>query len=151
LYNPTQGLGKPLLDFNKDIIRREDIIKENLVINSTVILHRSLLELVKGFPESAELRALEDYALWLRVSSITDFSYSNEPLIIYNNDSAASVRSSSISNKYLQRFIVFKDYYTWVRKNNLRLNYRFRALYETVASGIMYILRRSIKKYILFY
>ena len=64
--NPTQGLGKPLLDFKKDIIRRGDTIKENLVINSTVVLHRSLLELVDGFPESVELKALEDYALWLK-------------------------------------------------------------------------------------
>jgi hypothetical protein len=82
------------------------------VICSSAIFHRALIEKVIGFPEAAELKALEDYALWLRVATCTDFAFVMAPLVIYSDNPEASIREH-ITDERAQRKSVFADFAPW--------------------------------------
>ncbi|MBI5966000.1 MAG: glycosyltransferase family 2 protein [Chloroflexi bacterium] len=95
------------------------LLRLNTVICSSALIHRSLLEKVKGFPESEELIAMEDYALWLRVAALTDFAYSPEPLLEYTDEPSQSIRRESITMQ-AQKRRVLHDFSVWTK--NARLN-----------------------------
>jgi glycosyltransferase involved in cell wall biosynthesis len=61
----------------------KDLIADNFVITSSVVLRRDLFDLAGGFPEDRELRGIEDYDLWLRIATATEFCYIPEELVIY--------------------------------------------------------------------
>ena len=63
-----EGDGPYLMETN-NVVTFDDLLKANQIICSSAMLHRSLFQLVVGFPENALLKALEDYALWLRVAT----------------------------------------------------------------------------------
>lgn len=71
-----------------------DLVNDNFVITSTVLVRRGLLEEVKGFCELPETFGVEDYDLWLRLSLRADIAYLPEPLAFYL-DQPGSVRSLS--------------------------------------------------------
>lgn len=75
----------------------KELLPVNRVICSSVLVKRSRLLQAGGFPEAPELKALEDYALWLRLCALTSFAYCAEPLVLYNDAPAASLRSGSMS------------------------------------------------------
>jgi len=88
------------------------LLTRNKVICSSALVHRSLLKTAEGFPESKDLTALEDYALWLRVSAMTDFDYIAEPLAAYRDDPAHSVRAVG-ADGWSQRITVLNDFLAW--------------------------------------
>lgn len=99
-----------MLTWNSDKLSFFNLIKQNSVICSSAIIHRSLLTHVIGFPECKGLTALEDYALWLRVATQTDFAFVREPLLIYSDDPETSIRNGggdflSQQNQVLRNFI----------------------------------------------
>lgn len=47
----------------------ESLMKENTITTTTVIVRRSAIDEVGGFSEDDDLRAVEDYELWLRIAS----------------------------------------------------------------------------------
>jgi teichuronic acid biosynthesis glycosyltransferase TuaG len=98
--------------FEKSIVTNEDLIKSNYVICSSAMVHRSVLDSSGGFPEDETLKALEDYALWLKISCYTDFDYIQEPLVLYNDEASESIRSQSEST-YRQRKKVYSYLTTW--------------------------------------
>jgi len=109
------------LTLEKDLISFDDLLEVNLVICSTVIFHNSLMTTIKNFPENKELRAIEDYAFWLRIASLTDLLYLNTPLIKYCNNPAESIRRYDTGRSLLtQKRIVFRDYLDWARANNIQ-------------------------------
>ena len=55
-----------LLHYGEDF---ESLLKNNSISTSTVIVRRDSLNELDGFDESDELRGVEDYQLWLRVSA----------------------------------------------------------------------------------
>lgn len=83
----------------------------NMVICSSALIHRSLLQDITGFPENEDLRAVEDYALWLKVASITDFAAVDEPLLIYLDAAQVSIRR--FSHPWRQRRNVLLNYLRW--------------------------------------
>jgi glycosyltransferase involved in cell wall biosynthesis len=97
----------------------KQLLRTNLVICSSAIFHRSLLEKVKGFPEVETLLALEDYALWLRIAVFTNFGYIPEPLLEYIDEPSQSIRNKEITERE-QRLRVFQDFSAWAR--NARVN-----------------------------
>ena len=60
-----------------------DLLRDNKVIASSVLAERSLLLDVGTFSSGHHVRAVEDYATWLRCSSITKISYLQLPLVYY--------------------------------------------------------------------
>lgn len=110
---PGEGLKGDYLAWERELVTFDDLLQVNQVICSSAVVHRSLFEKLEGFPEQAELKALEDYALWLRVATLTDFAYATEPLLLYRDEAATSVRSKGM-DLWSQRRAVFADFEAWL-------------------------------------
>jgi hypothetical protein len=68
---------------NKPVLR-DLIVKGNCIINSSVIIRKSLLVHVNGMAERRDLITAEDYHCWLKVAELTNnFFYLNKSLGIY--------------------------------------------------------------------
>lgn len=77
-----------------------DLLQDNFIITSTAVVRRSLLEQTGLFDEQPELRALEDYDLWLRLAAISKVIYLFESLAVYRDTTASSIRSQRPSDRY---------------------------------------------------
>src|SRR5262245_42892691 len=93
-----------------------ELLEGNRVICSSALIHKSLLANAEGFPEAAILKALEDYALWLRVACFTQFAHLAEPLVLYRDEPVASVRADGLDAK-AQRVEVVADFLAWCRRH----------------------------------
>jgi len=109
---PGQGKGSPYFQDMKGPFRLAELLPVNRVICSSVLVKREVLHRTGGFPETVALRALEDYALWLRVAAFTPFSYCPEPLVRYIDAPAGSLRSTAV-NIDVQRDAVLSDLRAW--------------------------------------
>ncbi len=116
--NNNQELGLMHNVLLPSVLEWKDILPANWVICSSAVVHRSIMQQVGGFPESPHLKALEDYACWLRVASFTSFVYINQPLVRYKDAPTQSIRSADV-DKWSQREKVFDDYYRWSLDHNV--------------------------------
>jgi glycosyltransferase involved in cell wall biosynthesis len=96
-------------------INFSNLISVNTIITSTVILHRSLLDRVGLFSESNMVRGIEDYDLWLRVTTFSSFLYLPEPLAQYRDDVAFSARAHG-GSQFGQKLRSFINYSNWIIK-----------------------------------
>lgn len=92
----------------------DELLPVNRVICSSVLVRRDLVLRAGGFPEAPALRALEDYALWLRLCLFTRFAYCPEALVDYTDAPAASVRRDPVPVD-AQRDAVLSDLWQWGR------------------------------------
>ena len=122
---PEKGAQGDYLAFAGDRIGFDDLLAVNRVICSSAIIHRTVFAAVAGFPEAAALKALEDYALWLRVATVTDFGYCSAPLLVYRDDSGNSVRREGVT-VWQQRKAVFADFLAWGENNNVAATFLTR-------------------------
>lgn len=84
------------------------LIKNNIVITSSVIVKKDLLMSLGGFPEDKIFRSIEDYGLWLGVSLKSPLYYFNRPLLIYS-DNGESIRAEINKTDYLIGIIKILD------------------------------------------
>lgn len=110
---PGQGIIGYYLDFPGDTVTFADLLKDNRIINSSVLMKADLFAGVRGFPEGDAFIGCEDYALWLRVASYGPFAYLPEPLVVYRDDAAASVRALSPLRGLKQQRAIFGNYLMW--------------------------------------
>jgi len=108
-------------------IKFSDIILSNHVICSSSIIHSSLVGIIEGFPENENLMAMEDYALWLRVATQTDFYYINEPLVKYRDAPELSIRAKGLDT-WQQRKIIFGNLLNWMEKNKTKISNKDAAI-----------------------
>lgn len=80
----------------------QSLLKENFIINSSVLTRRSVLQAEHGFCEDPVLRAMEDYHLWLRINLKHKTVYINELLTVYNDVPSESLRSEQKMLTYWQ-------------------------------------------------
>lgn len=92
------------------------LLTVNTIITSTVILHKSLLDRVGLFSESNMVRGIEDYDLWLRISTFSSFLYLPEPLVQYRDDAAFSARAHG-GSQFGQKIRGFINYSNWIIKS----------------------------------
>lgn len=97
------------------------LLQTNFVICSSVLVSKELLLKVGGFPEDESLRAVEDYALWLRIATLTDFVYNPEALTVYLDDSNNSIREGS--KEFVQKENVMKNLYEWYAQEKSTLHH----------------------------
>lgn len=118
---PNRGIVGNVLNGgdSTSFIRFWDLLTTNTVICSSALIHRSVLEVAERFPENVDLRGLEDYALWLRVSTQTDFAYVPRPQLIYYDDPDNSVRRFSPSI-WVQRRRVYGNTIWWIMSDKRR-------------------------------
>ena len=74
------------------------LLAGNIVVCSSAVIHRSLVAVVEGFPETA-VKVPEDYGLWLRISTLTEFDYLAEPLVLYRDQPADSIRAHDLDGR----------------------------------------------------
>lgn len=101
------------LEFDNTILYFEDLLKTNYVICSSMMVHRSVFDIVNGFPEKIEFVAIEDYCLWLKVATVTPIAYVNKPLVNYLDNPNVSIRANDKSVS-IQRKLIFKELISWL-------------------------------------
>ena len=103
-----------LLQYPKPAICFSDLLRENFVVCSSMMVNKELLEDASRFPEDPSLVAIEDYALWLRVAIFTNIAFLQEPLLNYNDDPQNSLRRESLT-LFQQRKRILNDLLSWGR------------------------------------
>jgi hypothetical protein len=115
--DPLSGESGYLLSELKEKLSFKDLITENQVITSSVLVRRKIIDQVGGFPEGPDLRVGEDYALWLRMAYYTPLAAIDEPLVKYTDDPKNSVRKYSPSARR-QRIGALKNFLKSQRTND---------------------------------
>lgn len=110
---PGEGARGSLLAGRPARLCFHDLVRENQVVCSAAMFHCSLISKVGGFPEQPALRAIEDYALWLRVATYTDFAFVAAPLLAYTDDPTSSILRDDARDALFQREEVCRDYLAW--------------------------------------
>lgn len=112
-YLPNdKAQAKNLLQWNQTTISLKDLATYNKIVCSSVLIRRELLEKAGGFPETQQLRTSQDYALWLRVATLTAFAYVNTPLVAYYDNPSESVRAFR-PKSLVQRKRVVSSFLAW--------------------------------------
>jgi glycosyltransferase involved in cell wall biosynthesis len=110
----------PYLVHNNNNITFSDLLNSNLNICSSVLISKKLLDDISLFPEEPEYKAIEDYMLWLRISTQTDFAYIKEPLLKYFDNPNSSVRTY-YKDIWEVKKVVFTGFLQWLEKNEIVL------------------------------
>jgi len=128
-YVPLQGhLGAYYKHNIGEILSFTELIHNNYVICSSVLIKTDIVDMCKGFPENKTLIALEDYALWLRTATFTNFAYVDEPQLIYSDKPEASLRAYNPSSIWEQRINVLTSFISWAQETNDRSNKQYLTL-----------------------
>ncbi len=91
------------------------MLSTNQVVCSSVLVKKEAVIKAGLFPESPHLRALEDYALWLRMSVLCKFRYLDACLVNYNDEVSTGIRKDSLSTAQQMR-LIRNDFVTWYEK-----------------------------------
>lgn len=86
------------------------LLEENVVITSSVLVNRSLLGVIGAFSTQPGCRSVEDYELWLRVATRAPIHYLDDPVVIYQDDTADSVRRGDTPSFHWQAHLTALDY-----------------------------------------
>lgn len=125
-FIPGKGIEGVLLPSGAEMVTFQDLLQVNHVICSSAMIHKSIFATVIGFPEAPQLKASEDYALWLRVATQTDFVFVSEPLVNYTDDPINSVRNAE-TNVWRLRKNVMGDFILWGQSNHISDEYLRKA------------------------
>jgi glycosyltransferase involved in cell wall biosynthesis/predicted SAM-dependent methyltransferase len=95
------------------------LLEDNFIITSTALIRRSLLTQTGLFCEDPRVRTTEDYDLWLRVAAASEIAYLPEPLAIYRDDPALSIRGQQSKTDYLRSMVaVFRRLQQYLRNTD---------------------------------
>ena len=128
VYKNKKIIGKYFNNKSRKL-RKSNILIDNNIINSSVLVKSNILKAVGGFIESNSVIGLEDHVTWTRLINEGDFYFMQECLLGYTNS------SSSIS-----LLVTKKKLSTTRRIINDELNLTNRIFY---ASNVLH---RKIKK-----
>jgi teichuronic acid biosynthesis glycosyltransferase TuaG len=85
----------------------EGLLHDNVIVCSSVMVSREVWLRTQGFPETREMSAVEDYVCWLQCLLYTDACIVGEPLVVYSDTPATSLRSRGVQTLWGQRALVF--------------------------------------------
>ena len=89
----------------------EDLISENFVINSSMVVNLEFLKMIGDYASSSLVKSVEDYATWLRLLTFGTIAYINEPLVHYSDtDKLSSIRASFQTDP---RHKAIEDFILW--------------------------------------
>jgi hypothetical protein len=95
------------------------LLEDNFIITSTVLIRRSLLTQTGLFCEDPRVRTTEDYALWLRVAAASEIAYLPDSLAIYRDESASSICGQQSKTDYLRSMVtVFRRLQQYLRNSD---------------------------------
>ncbi len=108
-------------DFKNDLVTFNDFLIGNYVICSSVLISKEFVLNTSFFPEEKKFIAIEDYALWLRLSVSSNFVFLNEALVNYSDSSETSIRTKYTDNWIILE-IIFSDFKKWIKKSKFKLS-----------------------------
>lgn len=109
-----------------------ELLATNWLLNSSVIVKRELFASKTAYATSARLRAVEDYATWLRLATICDFCGVDEPLTYYR-DHSGSIKSEDASDP---RIHAIADFIRWAHTSNAEENRKMRKFIQKAIKSI---------------
>lgn len=117
-YIPSQEYsGEYVDDIFEDRISFPLLLKDNCIICSSVLVKKELVEKSNYFPEDRTLKVGEDYALWLRIATLTDFAFVSEPLLIYRDEPQNSIRAFCLPYWDLKANVL-KSFISWAENES---------------------------------
>lgn len=118
--------GKPsgsIVSHSGNTITLIDLMRQNSVVCSSVLVKKELLMDISLFPEEKELVSLEDHALWVRLATKTPFIFVDQDLVRYTDSASTSIRqgydgldSWSVFQK------VFRNFSEWCISKRISLS-----------------------------
>lgn len=105
-----------LIKYNKKTLGIFDLLNDNKVITSSCMVSKNIIDRLGGFPTNTSFKAIEDYFLWLKVASKTDFLFINKPLVEYDSNASDSIRKNVVGGE-IQRRMVLVEFLKWSFKN----------------------------------
>jgi glycosyltransferase involved in cell wall biosynthesis len=93
------------------ILQFDVLVKTNWIVNSSVMARRQLLVDRASYANGSRVRAVEDFATWLRVASFTELHGVDLPLTFYREDDN-SIRKDDVADP---RIHAFADYLIWLQ------------------------------------
>jgi glycosyltransferase involved in cell wall biosynthesis len=103
------------------------LLVTNFISYSSVLASKKAILKANGFIELAEFKAVEDYHLWLKMSSIGSIVFLNDPLLLYR------VHSSNISKSLVDGTKKVIDVY-----KDIFRHYRFSIFLKALAYTTVY-------------
>lgn len=112
-YREVDGIIKGLMiSGGTGTLHFSDLVRDNKVICSSVLVDRSVLHQTGGFPEHPALRVGEDLCLWLKISRLAPIAYADEAFIVYKDAPTTSVRSHG-PTAAVQRQRAYQSFVAW--------------------------------------
>jgi len=102
------------------------LLKRNILICSSVMVRKDILEKVGGFPDSIFAIGNEDYVAWLKISTLTKWDLYNHKSVSYGNNSEDSLSKSKSLQSYFTREVALLNFADWKIKTTNRLSLRLR-------------------------
>lgn len=110
--NINSPMAEHLISWDRGELTFYDLLMNNRVVCSSMLISRKVLDITGGFPEERSFKVGEDYSLWLKVSQLTSIVYLDSPLVVYKDDPKNSIRAKGPSIA-TQRRRVFSNYLIW--------------------------------------
>ena len=110
------------LDYKKTEITTLDLMLQNSIICSSALVNKELVLETSMFPEDKKFIAIEDYCLWLRISTKTKFLFINENLVKYSDNAETSIRSTNTKDVWDTYSLIFNDFKEWLTQKKISLS-----------------------------
>ena len=96
------------------LLKFRELVRTNWIVNSSVLVRRDFLVETTGYAKSSRVRAVEDFATWLRAASFINLYGLDLPLTYYRV-SDSSIRQNDTQDP---RIHAFADYLIWLKTHN---------------------------------
>lgn len=93
----------------RGVISMTEMLAENRMITSSVMVRKHLLLEAGGFPEHPSFKAIEDYAAWLTVFCRSSGYYIPEPLVVYRDAPTQGIRATQTTKGHYEGMLAIAD------------------------------------------
>lgn len=112
------------------------LLRDNLIINSSVLVRRSALESIGLYASSKLSKGAEDFATWLRLATLYKFCGTSIPLLMYCvQESSFSTRSSPSA-----KINAIIDWLVWLIRANIQAKKKLQSFFL----GSLFLVRESM-------
>jgi teichuronic acid biosynthesis glycosyltransferase TuaG len=111
-------------DLSDNLYTFQHFFNYNPVICSSVLISKKVMDDLSYFPEQMTFKAIEDYALWIRISTKFDFYYLDKPLLNYRDEEISDSIRKNFSSIEEIRKVIFPDLKRWLGERKISLSSR---------------------------
>jgi glycosyltransferase involved in cell wall biosynthesis len=113
-------------------IEKNDLLADNKVINSSVLIRRKIFDLCGEYEASFQTRGVEDYCMWLRYRHFGKIYFVNQDLVNYR------IVESSLSRRFHSNPRIFAhiNYFRWLRDRKQLTIWQSRKIKKYLLKGL---------------